>query len=103
MVESSDKMSAGEGNGKPLQYSCLENPMNRGRGQNEVLENEGTHIIGCKLVHDTYTVYCYSMDAFFFFITMKYLSIESCLTWRCIPRAQHISSHITVTKELLDE
>ena len=29
MVESSDKMwSAGEGNGKPFQYSCLENPMN---------------------------------------------------------------------------
>ena len=29
MVESSDKMwSPGEGNGKPLQYSCLENPMN---------------------------------------------------------------------------
>ena len=29
MVESSDKMwSAGEGNGKPLQHSCLENPMN---------------------------------------------------------------------------
>ena len=29
MVESSDKTwSAGEGNGKPLQYSCLENPMN---------------------------------------------------------------------------
>ena len=27
-MESSDKMSAGEGNGKPLQYSCLENPMN---------------------------------------------------------------------------
>ena len=28
MVESSDKMwSTGEGNGKPLQYSCLENPM----------------------------------------------------------------------------
>ena len=26
---SSDKMwSTGEGNGKPLQYSCLENPMN---------------------------------------------------------------------------
>ena len=22
--------SSGEGNGKPLQYSCLENPMNRG-------------------------------------------------------------------------
>ena len=29
IVESSDKMwSIGEGNGKPLQYSCLENPMN---------------------------------------------------------------------------
>ena len=29
MVESPDKMnSTGEGNGKPLQYSCLENPMN---------------------------------------------------------------------------
>ena len=29
MVESSDKMwLTGEGNGKPLQHSCLENPMN---------------------------------------------------------------------------
>ena len=29
MLESSDKMwSTGEGNGKPLQYACLENPMN---------------------------------------------------------------------------
>ena len=29
MVESSDKMwSTGEGNGKPLQYSSLENPIN---------------------------------------------------------------------------
>ena len=28
-VDSSDKMwSTGEGNGKPLQYSCLETPMN---------------------------------------------------------------------------
>ena len=28
MVESSDKMwSTGEGNGKPLQHSCLENPL----------------------------------------------------------------------------
>ena len=30
MVESSHKMwSTGEGNGKSLQYSCVENPMNR--------------------------------------------------------------------------
>ena len=29
MVERSDRMwSTGEGNGKPLQYSCLENPIN---------------------------------------------------------------------------
>ena len=29
MAESSEKMwSIGEGDGKPLQYSCLENPMN---------------------------------------------------------------------------
>ena len=28
MVESSDKTPSGEGNGKPLQHSCLENPMN---------------------------------------------------------------------------
>ena len=34
MVESYDKMrSTGEWNGKPLQYSCLENPMNRGKGK----------------------------------------------------------------------
>ena len=34
MVERSDRMwSTGEGNGKPLQYSCLENPMNRMKRQ----------------------------------------------------------------------
>ena len=36
MVECSDKMwSTGEGNGKPLQYSCLENPMNSMKRQKE--------------------------------------------------------------------
>ena len=36
MVESSDKTwSAGEENGKPLQYSCLENPMNSMRRQKD--------------------------------------------------------------------
>ena len=36
MVERSDRMwSTGEGNGKPLQYSCLENPMNRMKRQND--------------------------------------------------------------------
>ena len=42
MVERSDrKWSTGEGNGKPLQYSCLENPMNSMKMQNDrILEEE---------------------------------------------------------------
>ena len=28
-------LSTGEGNGKPLQYSCLENPMNSMKGQKD--------------------------------------------------------------------
>ena len=36
MVERSERMrSTGEGNGKPLQYSCLENPMNSMKRQND--------------------------------------------------------------------
>ena len=36
-VESSDKTwSTGEGNGKPLQYSCLENPMNSMKSQKDM-------------------------------------------------------------------
>ena len=36
LVDSSDKMwSTGEGNGKPLQYSCLENPMNSMKRQKD--------------------------------------------------------------------
>ena len=35
-MESSDKMwSTGEGNGKPLQYYCLENPMNSMKRQKD--------------------------------------------------------------------
>ena len=41
MVERSDRMwSTGEGNGKPLQYSCLENPMNSMKRQNERIPKE---------------------------------------------------------------
>ena len=41
MVESSDKTwSTGEGNGIPLQYSCLENPMNSMKRQNDRILNE---------------------------------------------------------------
>ena len=41
MVERSDRIwSAGEGNGKPLQYSCLENPMNSMKRQNDRIVKE---------------------------------------------------------------
>ena len=41
MVERSDRMwSTGEGNGKPLQYSCLENPMNSMNRQNDRIRKE---------------------------------------------------------------
>ena len=41
MVERSDRMSStGEGNGKPLQYSCLENPMNSMKRQNDKILKE---------------------------------------------------------------
>ena len=42
MVERSDRMwSTGEGNGKSLQYSCLENPMNSMKRQNDrILKGE---------------------------------------------------------------
>ena len=41
MVERSDTMwSTGEGNSKPLQYSCLENPVNSRKRQNSRILNE---------------------------------------------------------------
>ena len=41
MVETSDRMwSTGEGNGKPLQFSCLENPMNSMKRQNDRIPRE---------------------------------------------------------------
>ena len=41
MVERSDRLwSTGEGNGKPLQYSCLENPMNSRKRQNDWIPKE---------------------------------------------------------------
>ena len=42
MVESSDKMwSTKEGNGKPRQYSCLENPMNSMKRQKNSTLKDG--------------------------------------------------------------
>ena len=50
MVESSDKMwSTGEGNGKPLQYSCLENPMNSMQRQKDrTLKDELSRSVGAQ-------------------------------------------------------
>ena len=50
MMESSDKMwSTGEGNGKPLQYSCLENPMNSMKKQKDrTLKDELPRLAGAQ-------------------------------------------------------
>ena len=50
MVESSDKMwSTGEGNGKPLQHSRLENPMNSMKRQKDMtLKDELSRSVGAQ-------------------------------------------------------
>ena len=50
MVERSDRMwSTGEGNGKALQYSCLENPMNSMKRQNDrILKEELPRSVGAQ-------------------------------------------------------
>ena len=50
MVERSDRMwSTGEGNSKPLQYSCLENPMNSMKRQNHrILKEELPRLVGAQ-------------------------------------------------------
>ena len=50
MVERSNKMwSTGEGNGKPLQYSCLENPMNTMKRQKDrTLKDELSRSVGAQ-------------------------------------------------------
>ena len=49
-METSDRMcSTGEGNGKPLQYSCLENPMNSMKRQNDrILKEECPGLVGAQ-------------------------------------------------------
>ena len=50
MVESTDKTwCTGEGNGNPLQYSCLENPMNIMKRQNDrILREELPRSVGAQ-------------------------------------------------------
>ena len=49
-MERSDRMwSTGERNGKPLQYSCLENPMNSMKKQNDrILKEELPRLVGAQ-------------------------------------------------------
>ena len=50
IVERSDRMwSTGKGNGKPLQYSCLENPMNSMKKQKDrILKDELPRSVGAQ-------------------------------------------------------
>ena len=50
MVEKSDTVwSTGEGNGKPLWYSCFENPMNSMKRQNDrILKEELPRSVGAQ-------------------------------------------------------
>ena len=50
MVESSDKTwSTGEGNDKPLQHSCLENPINSMKRQKDMtLKDELPRLVGAQ-------------------------------------------------------
>ena len=50
MGERADRMwPTGEGNGKPLQYSCLENPKNSMKKQNDrILKEELTRSVGAQ-------------------------------------------------------
>ena len=54
MVESSDKMwSTGEGNGKPLQHSCLENPMNSMKRQKDsTLRDDLPRLVGAQYANE---------------------------------------------------
>ena len=50
MVERSDRMwSIGEGNGKPIKFSCLENPVNSMKRQNDrILKEELPRSVGAR-------------------------------------------------------
>ena len=54
MVESSDKIwSTREGNGKPLQYNCLENPVNSMKRQNDrILKGELPRSVGAQILQE---------------------------------------------------
>ena len=69
MVERSDRLwSTGEGNGKPLQYFCLENPMNSMKRQNDrILNKELPRSVGTQYATDLGSS-SFSILSFFLFI-----------------------------------
>ena len=49
MERSDRRWSTGEGNGKPLQYSCFENPMNSMKKQKDItLKDEHSRSLGAQ-------------------------------------------------------
>ena len=52
MISATVRMwSTGEGNGKPLQYSCLENTMNSMKRQNDrILKEELPRLVGANML-----------------------------------------------------
>ena len=77
MVENSDKMwSTGEGNGKPLQYSCLENPMNSMKRQKDRPKDELPTSVGTQYASgDQWRNNCRKNEA-----AAAAKSLQSCLT-----------------------
>ena len=59
MVERSDRMwSTGEGNGKPLQYSCLENPKNSMKRQKDrTLKDELPRSVGAQYATGSWLIW----------------------------------------------
>ena len=73
MVERSDRMwSTGEGNGKPLQYSCLENPMDGGAWWAAV---HGVAKSWTQLSDFTFTFHCHALEK-------EMATHSSVLAWR---------------------
>ena len=66
MVERSDRMwSTGEGNGKILHYSCLENPMNSMKRQNDRKLKEKLFIIfALRKEKSSFLFFCFSLQPF---------------------------------------
>ena len=63
----------GEGTGKPLQYSCLENPMNSMKRQNDrILKEELPRSVGAQYA---------TGDQWFFFVILSLLSLIIDLPW----------------------